>query len=128
MARQLWSAEGGLVFGLLVLSAAGCANQSAPGRNEPQGENKQTIPVSDEATAEEAINTLGGSAYWDAGRPDRPIIEVEFPPFSQNLVGRGPSNQITDARLSILKPLKELKTLRLTGTQVTDAGLKELRE
>ena len=36
--------------------------------------------------------------------------------------------KITDAGLKVLKELKELRELDLNGTQVTDAGVKELKK
>src|SRR5947209_6639917 len=46
------------------------------------------------------------------------------PVIAVNLAG----TQVTDAGLKELKDLKQLTTLSLWGTKVTDAGLKELKD
>jgi serine protease inhibitor len=60
----------------------------------------------------------------DEKLPNLPQVQVPFGlEFSST-----PLTQVTDAGLKRLKDLKTLATLNLFGTPVTDAGLKELKE
>ena len=96
MLRHRGLLGGGVLLGLLVLSA--------PGRT-------------DEAAAVKAVEKLGGSVTVDAKRPGKPVVAV-------NLI----ATEITDAGMKELKELKSLQTLELHETKVTDAGMKELKE
>jgi internalin A len=66
----------------------------------------------DEAAAVKLIEKLGGTITRDDKQPGKPVIEVDlaFTPA-------------TDANMKELKDLKQLKTLYLSDTQVTDLGL-----
>jgi internalin A len=120
MVRQRWAVRGGVVLGLLVLAAAGRA---------------------DEAAALRAIPLLGGKVTVDDKQPGKPVVEVnlsqtkvtdaglkELREFKSLRTLDLAYTQVTDAGLKELKELKSLQSLSLENTQVTDAGLKELKE
>jgi Leucine-rich repeat (LRR) protein len=67
-----------------------------------------------EDTAAAALAKSGAAVIRDHDRPGKPVIGVRLPPAA------------TDAELKKLAPLKNLTTLDLEGTQVTETGLKEL--
>src|ERR1700680_3790805 len=73
---------------------------------------------SDEAKAIESIELLGGRVERDDKLPNRPVIGVDF---------RG-RKRVTDKYLHLLKAFPRMTMLSLSRTNVTDAGLKELRE
>ena len=121
MMRQQWTLGGWVLLGLLLLAAAGRA---------------------DEAAAVMAIKSLGGKVTLDDNQPGKPVVGVELN-FNTKDTNVGltelkqlkslqtlnlDSAKITDAGLKELKELKSLQTLLLQGTLVTDAGLKELKE
>ena len=70
----------------------------------------------DEATAIEAIKKLGGRVEVDAKRPGQPVVGVDLD-----------NSKVTDAGLKVLKDLKNLRTLEVAFTAVTDTGVKELK-
>jgi Leucine-rich repeat (LRR) protein len=67
----------------------------------------------DESQAIREIERLGGNVKRDDKLPDRPVTAVDFS---------------RSQRVEELKDLKNLTTLDLSETKITDAGLKELRE
>src|SRR5262249_47302844 len=95
MVRQQGVMRAGMLLGLLVLAAAGRA---------------------DEAAAVKLIEKVGGRVTVDPKRSGMPIA-VNFS-----------GTAVTDAGLKELKELKSLRELDLGGTAITDAGLKELKE
>jgi len=70
----------------------------------------------DEAAAVKLIEDLGGKVTVDAKRPGKPVVAVTFY-----------RSKVTDAGLKELKELKSLRSLDLTETKVTAAGIKELQ-
>jgi len=70
----------------------------------------------DEAAAVKSIEKLGGQVTVDDSQPGKPVAGV-------NLV-RSPA---TDTALKQLKEFRDLRSLALDESNVTDAGLKELR-
>jgi hypothetical protein len=72
-----------------------------------------------EERAVNAVLKLGGKVTRGEKLPGRPIVEVDLG-----------ETQVADSDLKNLKELKGLQTLWLcyTGTQITDAGLKELKQ
>ena len=64
-----------------------------------------------------AIEKLGRSVQYDERSPERPILKVELN-----------RTQVTDAGLEHLKGLTSLQTLKLGGSQVTDADVNELKK
>ncbi len=64
-----------------------------------------------------AILKLGGTVERDEKLPGRPVVEVHL---------EGP--KVTDSDLKNLKELKGLQELWLSYTQITDAGLKDLKQ
>src|SRR5215207_2040012 len=71
----------------------------------------------DEASAVKAVESLRGTVTRDDKLPGKPVIGVNF-----NF------NPVTDAGLKELKEFKQLTTLYLNGTQVTDKELKDLKQ
>jgi len=51
-----------------------------------------------------------------------------MPPSGMKTPNRGPNDAVTDAGLKHPAPLKNLNTLQVSGTAVTDAGVAELRK
>jgi hypothetical protein len=81
---------------------------------------RAAAPGSEEQTAIQAIEKLGGTITRDDKQPGRPVVAVDLS-GSRNSV-------VTDAELKDLEELEQLQTLHLSWTQVTDAGLKNLEE
>ena len=71
----------------------------------------------DDAKAEKSIKAIGGKVVRDDKATGKPVIVVDLT-----------NTKVTDAGLKELElaGLKSLQTLSLSGTGVTDAGLKEL--
>jgi internalin A len=67
----------------------------------------------DEARAIEKIELLGGKVTRDESLPARPVIGVSF---ERNY-------KFGDKYIHLLRPFKNLATLNLIGTQITDSGL-----
>src|ERR1700693_1879482 len=120
MVRQRWTVKGGVILVLLVLVAAGRA---------------------DDAGAVKEVEKLGGRVTVDAKRPSKPVVAVDLNGTKITDAGLKQlkelkelrelnlaDTKITDAGLKELKDLKSLRTLCLWDTQVTDAGLKELKD
>src|SRR5436190_19869988 len=120
MVRQRWAVRGGVVLGLLVLTAAGQA---------------------DEAAAVKAVEVLGGKVTVHDRQSGKPVVGVnvratdltdaglkELKGFKRLQTLDLSQTKVTDAGLKELKGFKRLRTLILIQTQVTDAGLKELKE
>ena len=63
------------------------------------------------------VEELGGEVTRAEKTPGRPVITVSLW-----------QTQRTDAELKALAPVKNLTSLNLSDTHVTDAGLKELRQ
>src|SRR5262245_61561848 len=78
-------------------------------------------PLLSAQTAEEkavqAIKKLGGTVVRDDSVAGKPVVEVDLCLRS-----------VSDANLSVLKPLKHLRRLDLNFSQVTDEGLKALKD
>lgn len=87
------------LIAVLVTSAIGCA----PART----------PAELEAIA--LVESLGGTIKTDAAAPRRPVVEVALG-----------GTQVTDADLSHLTALTDLRTLSLFDTKVGDEGLRQL--
>jgi HEAT repeat protein len=66
---------------------------------------------------QEARRSLGGKITGDEQKPGKPVVVVDFH-----------GAKVTDADFKELKGLKDLQSLGLWETKVTDAGLKELQE
>jgi len=98
--RRRWVAWAGVVLGFLVVTLAG---------------------RTDEVTAAVAIKKLGGVVRMDNKKPGKPVTMVD-------LNGQGSRTKLVDADLKVLKEFKHLRHLSLYATQVTDGGMKELRE
>src|SRR5215471_7635120 len=112
MVRQRWAVRGGVVLGLLVLTAAGQA---------------------DEAAAVKAVEVLGGKVTVDDKQSGKPVVGVnvratdftdaglkELKEFKRLQTLILIQTQVTDAGLKELKELKSLETLDLAYTQVTN--------
>src|SRR5262249_23814159 len=95
MTRQRGTVGAGMLLGLLVLGAAGRA---------------------DEAAAVKMVEKLGGNVVRDQRVAGEPVVAVDLY-----------DTQITDAGLRELKELNSLQELDLGRTAVTDIGLKELK-
>jgi hypothetical protein len=79
----------------------------------------------DESAAVKAVEKLGGRVTVDGKRPGKPVVAVDFSNTNvTELVLAGP--QITDVGLRELKELKSLQKLHVAQTKVTDAGIQEL--
>src|SRR5437870_5175232 len=68
----------------------------------------------DEASAVKAVEKLGGKVTRDDKLPGKPVIGV-------NLGGLVTGKELTDAGLKELKDLKQLTSLDISVTKVTDA-------
>src|SRR5438552_15242740 len=68
----------------------------------------------DEASAVKAVEKLGGKVTRDDKLPGKPVIGVNLN-----------NTRVTDASLKELKDLKQLTSLNLDDTKVTDAGEEE---
>src|SRR5262245_49304970 len=68
--------------------------------------------LADETLAVKLVEKLGGSVTRDDKQPGKPVIGVTVS-----------SPKLTDAELRILTDLKQLTSLSLGQTKVTDAGL-----
>src|ERR687884_2273610 len=99
----------------------------------------------DEASAVKAVEKLGGKVTRDDKLPGKPVIEVNLAfahvtdahlkELKEELKGLKQltslalyNSQVTDAGLKEIADLKQLTTLYLNNLRVTDAGLKELRD
>jgi len=60
------------------------------------------------------VRKYGGEVRRDMEKPGMPIVAVNF---GVNIIGTG----VTDEQLKVLMPLKNLTSLNLQGTKVTDA-------
>ena len=74
----------------------------------------------DEASAVKAVEKLGGKVTRDDKLPGKPVIGVDL----DGLVG----TKVTDADLKELKDLKQLTSLNLYATKVTDDGVADLQK
>jgi hypothetical protein len=92
-----------LTLPVLLLLAVGAPAYSA----EP---NEQQAAISE-------IRKLDGWVKIDATSPQKPVVSVYFN-----------YTKVTDAGLVHLKGLAKLEGLDLTGTKVTDEGVKKLQE
>ena len=70
----------------------------------------------DEFKAIEKIELLGGKIRRDDTLPGRPVVEVNF---KEN-------KRFSYRYLRLLTPFSELKTLNVSATQITDAGMLEI--
>ena len=70
-----------------------------------------------EEKAVSAILKLGGEVFRDEKLPGRPVYGVDLR-----------NTKVMDADLKNLKELKGLQELWLNDTQITDTGLKELKQ
>lgn len=68
-----------------------------------------------------AVEKLGGHVTRDEAKPGRPVVAVSF-------TGGFGLSEATDLHLKELAPFKELATLDLSNTKVTNAGLRELAQ
>ena len=75
-------------------------------------------PKSLESLALEKIGQLGGGVERDNKLPDNPVVGVSLDLFTQ----------FGDQHACLLKVFKDLKSLNLNRTHITDSGLKELSE
>ena len=91
---------------LLVPMLMGCG--ARPGETASR-------PNKEQATSIAEIQKLGGKVTFDEEAPGNPIYAVNFYDID-----------IGDDALKYVAGLKELKTLILAHTQVTDAGLKHI--
>ena len=73
----------------------------------------------DEASAVKAVENLGGKVTRDDKLPGKPVIGVNF---------NANPGVVTDASLKELKHLKQLTSLNLTRTKVTDDGVADLQK
>jgi len=71
---------------------------------------------SDDSAALTKIELLGGKLTRDDAVAGRPVTAISF----------AGSQKIADGHLRLLKSLPSVKSLKLNGTRITDAGLKEL--
>ena len=74
----------------------------------------------DEASAVKAVENLGGKVTRDDKLPGKPVIGV-------NLGGLR-MGKVTDAGLKELKDLKQLTSLNLYATKVTDDGVADFQK
>jgi Leucine-rich repeat (LRR) protein len=100
MTRKLWFAAALVLCGSVLAVVAWAVLPRSPAGPE------------DRAAA--ALAKLGAVVIRDYDRPGKPVVGVRLPPSA------------TDEQLKELAPLKNLTTLDLEGTQVTEMGLKEL--
>jgi hypothetical protein len=83
----------------------------------------------DQQKAIEAIHDLNGTVVQDDTRPDKPVVKVSL--HSTQGTNWSQWTKFTDARLKNLMPhlqaLPELRELDLSGTEITDEGLKYVK-
>src|ERR1700686_4608064 len=80
----------------------------------------------DEERAVAALQKAGATITRDDKLPGRPVVGVKFVGWLASILFNRP--RVTDASLKDLKGLPQLRELNLAETQVTDVGLKELKD
>src|SRR5262249_33672271 len=81
------------------------------------GDHEDAAPLTETEKAEATIDELGGDIEHQPGDDDNP------PVIGVSLAG----TKVTDAQLAILKNFPRLRTLDLSQTRVSDAGLTHLK-
>src|SRR5262245_26955842 len=71
----------------------------------------------DEVAAVEQISKLGGSIIFDEELPGNPVIAVDLT-----------FKRLADTDLKTLREFKHLKSLNLSSTEITDEGLKIVKD
>lgn len=95
-------------FTMIAVAVALCLFTSTlPGQEPP-----------DDAKTIEKIDLLRGKIVRDEKRPGRPVVALSF----------NESHRFSDKYMHLMKEFKYLESLNLTGTRVTDVGLKELAQ
>ena len=119
-----------LSLALMALALAGCSGgskeetagppkvENVPNIETQEGRKPQTAAPLDEKQAKlvAAIEQQGGKVQFDENAPGRPICAIDFS-----------NSKISDEGLANLDRLPQLKVLTLSGTKVTDAGLRTSR-
>src|SRR5688500_1890663 len=89
----------------VVFSIAGCRPERAPPKGSPE-----------EEAAREKVRRMGGAAHRESS-PGYPVIDVY-------LCG---CKDVDDDSLAVVSSFPKVREMTLTGTSITDKGLKHLR-
>lgn len=89
--------------------------------DELRADVKEIRAILEQQTTIAEIKELGGRAAYDEETPDRSVIEVDLGTFVER------DKVVADGVLKRMKVWTRLRSLNLTGAQITDAGLANVK-